>query len=232
MTQQNDVISQVRRRCLKRSRQYTFKDLNQCRHLKHCREMPANIVCNPDNIISKGLGLATCPQNGLSSQLQIRAKQIKVGKTLPGYLNYIKLIPKSERNRNHPHTPTLHDIQNLSKRNFDGTIKAWKKQIHVWDNIKCEADIPYHLLTNRLLHERKLMSSRHLKEISGLYSWSPKRRRSPQSSMPTQTPSPRKYYIPVSEKKSKYQDRYKTGKSRQLDIDMDQKQNQNHHASG
>ena len=67
-------------------------------------------------------------------QLDQRNKQIQFGKNLVGYKNYCHHVPKESRDENnerHPFTPKAR--KSGSKRAFAGTLKAWKKALHLWD---------------------------------------------------------------------------------------------------
>eukprot|EP00484_Ammonia_sp_Unknown_P027401 CAMPEP_0197027608 /NCGR_PEP_ID=MMETSP1384-20130603/7484_1 /TAXON_ID=29189 /ORGANISM="Ammonia sp." /LENGTH=361 /DNA_ID=CAMNT_0042456475 /DNA_START=52 /DNA_END=1137 /DNA_ORIENTATION=- len=175
----SEIKRNIRRRCIKQSRKYTFRDLYMVRQLQSYRELPANLLCNPEGIISAGQGLCINMQHGLESQFHQRLKQIKLAKNSIGYKNYTSLVPKTERSANLPRTPSAYDIERHSKRTFDNIVSKWKKRLHEWDNIASHAEIPYHLLTPKLLHQRQVMSSRRPRS-SQRYLWSPKNRaRSP-----------------------------------------------------
>jgi hypothetical protein len=67
-------------------------------------------------------------------RLKQRQKQLDMGKNTIGYQNYTEKVSKSVRqfgNKIHPTTPDIHE--KISKRNFDGRIKAWRRQLHFWD---------------------------------------------------------------------------------------------------
>lgn len=63
-------------------------------------------------------------------QLSWRIKQSELGKSTKAYERYAALIPKSERKREHPSTPDPYDAR-MSKRQFEGRIKAWRKAVKV-----------------------------------------------------------------------------------------------------
>ncbi|XP_052867373.1 histone RNA hairpin-binding protein [Anopheles cruzii] len=63
--------------------------------------------------------------------LSRRQKQIDYGKNTLGYTNYIEKIPRHERTKDHPKTPQKH--MKYSRRAWDGVIKVWRKQLHVFD---------------------------------------------------------------------------------------------------
>lgn len=63
-----------------------------------------------------------------------RQRQIMKGKTTIGYKNYLRLTPKNRRTRNMPRTPNY--TEDISKRRFDGRIRAWRRALHQWDNVQ------------------------------------------------------------------------------------------------
>ena len=65
------------------------------------------------------------------SVLDRRQKQIDYGKNTIGYDNYLRMVPKTERTKDHPRTPQKHI--KYSRRAFDGLIKIWRKQLHEFD---------------------------------------------------------------------------------------------------
>jgi hypothetical protein len=64
--------------------------------------------------------------------LERRQKQILYGKNDPAYKNYISNVPKDKRNEKMPMTPDKNLV--YSRREFDGLVKHWKRQVHNWDN--------------------------------------------------------------------------------------------------
>nr|CAD7442640.1 unnamed protein product [Timema bartmani] len=60
-----------------------------------------------------------------------RQKQIDYGKNTLGYDTYIQSIPKNERVRGHPRTPPKH--LKYSRRAWDGMVRVWRQQLHLWD---------------------------------------------------------------------------------------------------
>ena len=64
--------------------------------------------------------------------LQRRQKQIDYGKNTLSYDNFIQTVPKNRRHRRDPRTPDKY--QKYSRRQWDGLVKAWKKQVHDWNN--------------------------------------------------------------------------------------------------
>ena len=64
--------------------------------------------------------------------LQRRQKQIDYGKNNLHYDNFIQKVPKNRRHRRDPRTPDKY--QKYSRRQWDGLVRAWKKQVHDWNN--------------------------------------------------------------------------------------------------
>ena len=70
-------------------------------------------------------------------KLEQRQKQIGFGKNSLAYQRYIEEVPPHERrfdliNSDHPRTPDITRV--VSKRTFDGQVKAWRRQLHLWDH--------------------------------------------------------------------------------------------------
>jgi len=63
--------------------------------------------------------------------LERRQKQIDYGKNTDAYKTYIKCVPKESRHRTFPRTPEKGTY--YSRRQWDGLVKAWKLQIHQWN---------------------------------------------------------------------------------------------------
>lgn len=70
--------------------------------------------------------------------LERRQKQIDYGKNTLCYENYLKMVPKEQRTKEHPKTPPKHI--KYSRRAWDGLIKVWRKQLHCFD-VKPEAGV-------------------------------------------------------------------------------------------
>eukprot|EP01101_Sappina_pedata_P005761 TRINITY_DN2715_c0_g1_i1.p1 TRINITY_DN2715_c0_g1~~TRINITY_DN2715_c0_g1_i1.p1 ORF type:complete len:430 (+),score=134.17 TRINITY_DN2715_c0_g1_i1:2-1291(+) len=64
-------------------------------------------------------------------RLEMRQKQIDIGKNTPGYANYRRLVPKDQRRRGDPQTPNKHQV--CSKRSWDGQIRKWRRLLHLFD---------------------------------------------------------------------------------------------------
>jgi len=64
-------------------------------------------------------------------RLAQRQKQIDYGYRTVGYLRYRLLVTKDHRKPDHPRTPKK--TQNCSKRSWDGQLKKWRRDLHLWD---------------------------------------------------------------------------------------------------
>jgi histone RNA hairpin-binding protein len=83
-----------------------------------------------------------------------RQKQIDFGKNTIGYSNYIRLVPllvafsqtclfsiyayaiennRQQRTKSDPQTPDVR--AKYSKRQWDGIMKKWRRQLHQWDPV-------------------------------------------------------------------------------------------------
>lgn len=70
-------------------------------------------------------------------QLAQRQKQLEYGKNTLGYQNYLAQVPKDKRRRRgkmwiDPCTPD--PTQRISKRCFDGQVRAWRRALHKFDD--------------------------------------------------------------------------------------------------
>mmetsp|Transcript_13786 Transcript_13786/g.24624 ORF Transcript_13786/g.24624 Transcript_13786/m.24624 type:complete len:267 (+) Transcript_13786:2-802(+) len=73
----------------------------------------------------------SCPR-----RLATRQKQIDLGKNTLGYQRYLEQVPRKSRGPNwqeHPRTPR--PSEKMSKRCFDGIIRAWRRNLHRWDPV-------------------------------------------------------------------------------------------------
>jgi len=78
------------------------------------------------------------PVSPLDDQRLIqRQKQIDYGYRTVGYLRYRLLVPKEARKPEHPRTPKK--AQGCSKRSWDGQLKKWRRDLHLWDPDNLEA---------------------------------------------------------------------------------------------
>ena len=69
-------------------------------------------------------------------RLQQRQRQLDLGKNTIGYAAYIKAVPKESRERNNPAHPMTPDTgRKVSKRAFDGYVRAWRRALHQWDEV-------------------------------------------------------------------------------------------------
>mmetsp|Transcript_7270 Transcript_7270/g.19485 ORF Transcript_7270/g.19485 Transcript_7270/m.19485 type:complete len:302 (-) Transcript_7270:150-1055(-) len=64
-------------------------------------------------------------------RLAQRQKQVDFGKNTIGYQRYIQQVPKHRRRFRDPATPDIH--KDVSKRSFEGQVKAWRRALHAWD---------------------------------------------------------------------------------------------------
>jgi len=72
-----------------------------------------------------------CPK-----ELVRRQKEISKGKLSKSYQSYISIVPRKSRTRQHPRTPCKY--AKMSRRGFDGAIKAWRRKLHEFDYDKKE----------------------------------------------------------------------------------------------
>ncbi|CAF1090977.1 unnamed protein product [Adineta steineri] len=70
-----------------------------------------------------------CPK-----ELLRRQKEISKGKLSNAYQNYISTILRKCRTRQHPRTPCKY--AKMSRRGFDGSIKAWRRKLHEFNGDK------------------------------------------------------------------------------------------------
>jgi hypothetical protein len=60
-----------------------------------------------------------------------RERQLRFGKETDGYLEFVKKVPLVDRLPEHPKTPEK--TQKCSKRSWDGQIRRWRRQLHLFD---------------------------------------------------------------------------------------------------
>jgi hypothetical protein len=89
-----------------------------------------------------------------------RQKQIDYGYRTVGYLRYRLLVPKDKRKPEHPRTPKK--AQGCSKRSWDGQLKKWRRDLHLWDPDKLDA---FRALLNSDLVETIITANPELAEI-------------------------------------------------------------------
>eukprot|EP00899_Mesostigma_viride_P012443 jgi/Mesvir1/2119/Mv16647-RA.1 len=82
-------------------------------------------------------------------RLSQRQKQIDYGKNTIAYARYLKEVPRHHRRRSDPATPDK--SRGISKRCFDGLVRAWRRKLHQWD--EPGAPVPPHLADD-LTHSR------------------------------------------------------------------------------
>jgi len=70
-------------------------------------------------------------------RLAQRQKQIDYGYRTVGYLRYRLLVAKDQRKPEHPRTPKK--TQGCSKRSWDGQLKKWRRDLHLWDPDNADA---------------------------------------------------------------------------------------------
>jgi len=64
-------------------------------------------------------------------QIDMRRRQLNIGKQTWGYQNYIRAVPKSLRHGWYPVTPD--PMERISKRRFNGKVNVWRRKLHFWD---------------------------------------------------------------------------------------------------
>ena len=66
-----------------------------------------------------------------AERVAFRQRQIDKGKDTVGYRNYVELVPKWKRTREHPRTPDPRLA--MSKRAFEGRVRQWRRLLHQYD---------------------------------------------------------------------------------------------------
>jgi len=89
-----------------------------------------------------------------------RQKQIDYGYRTVGYLRYRLLVPKEKRKPEHPRTPKK--AQGCSKRSWDGQLKKWRRDLHLWDPDNLEA---FRALLNSEVVESIISANPELSEV-------------------------------------------------------------------
>jgi len=103
---------------------------------------PKSASATPFNCASSPRGLRYTPSKSPRSpirpispldeqRLAQRQKQIDYGYRTVGYLRYRLLVAKDHRKPDHPRTPKK--TQGCSKRSWDGQLKKWRRDLHLWD---------------------------------------------------------------------------------------------------
>jgi len=64
-------------------------------------------------------------------QIDMRLRQLNIGKQTWGYQNYIRAVPKYLRRGWYPVTPD--PMERISKRRFNGKVNVWRRKLHFWD---------------------------------------------------------------------------------------------------
>ena len=64
-------------------------------------------------------------------RLKQRQRQVDFGKNTLGYRNYLTAKPKGLREKSDPVTPDPRSF--CSKRSFDGQIRKWRRELHIYD---------------------------------------------------------------------------------------------------
>uniref|UniRef100_A0A7S1TE51 Histone RNA hairpin-binding protein RNA-binding domain-containing protein n=1 Tax=Compsopogon caeruleus TaxID=31354 RepID=A0A7S1TE51_9RHOD len=71
-------------------------------------------------------------------RLKQRTRQIDFGKNTLGYQRYRERVPLEARTREDPWTPRKE--QKCSKRSWDGQVRKWRNQLHVFDPVEDRGD--------------------------------------------------------------------------------------------
>jgi len=107
---------------------------------------------SPRSVQARALSPSSVPRSGYSSpskrvvrpispldsvRLNQRQKQIDYGYKTVGYLRYRLFVAKDQRKPEHPRTPKK--SQACSKRSWDGQLKKWRRDLHLWDPTNMDA---------------------------------------------------------------------------------------------
>ncbi len=68
-----------------------------------------------------------------------RTKQLEYGKNTAGYVTYAAAMPREQRRSTDPRTPEK--LQKCSKRSWDGQVRKWRRQLHLWDPATTSAEL-------------------------------------------------------------------------------------------
>ena len=74
-------------------------------------------------------GYMSTTRHEYDRQLSWRIKQVSIGKDTSAYHNYSNSVARNKRRKEHPQTPDPYDAR-MSKRQFEGRIKAWRRNLH------------------------------------------------------------------------------------------------------
>lgn len=75
-----------------------------------------------------------------SSAIQLRERQVEVGKNTSAYRRYIATVPREQRTAAHPRTPPTH--KPISRRQFDGYLRKWRRLLHAYDDATDDGHAP------------------------------------------------------------------------------------------
>eukprot|EP01083_Nonionella_stella_P068664 182505_1 len=79
---------------------------------------------------------------GYDARIAQRMKQINLGKSTPEYERYVEHVPKNKRKQSYPVTPDARKF--MSKRQWDGKVRQWRRQLHRfdedWDNMQAREE--------------------------------------------------------------------------------------------
>jgi len=89
-----------------------------------------------------------------------RQKQIDYGYRTVGYVRYRLLVSKDGRKPDHPRTPKK--AQGCSKRSWDGQLKKWRRDLHLWDPDNLEA---FRALLNSEVVETLVTANPELEDV-------------------------------------------------------------------
>jgi len=101
-------------------------------------------------------------------QVDMRLRQLRIGKESWGYQNYVRAVPKNNRSRWHPMTPD--PLERISKRRFNGKVNVWRRKLHYWDAPRTETLTPVthqsieSVMPDRLAYENKEEKVKYVRE--------------------------------------------------------------------